>query len=311
MMAMRCPICSSNEHMLITDRVRFDNKADVLKCRECSLIYLDQGSFTLPADFYEGDYHQTYITHVEPSAFDPASYYQKMLQVTRPWSERIKKVLTGRETVLDFGCSTGHLLTQIQGNAKKVMGHELNKKEVEFCRDKLGLDVSDTPLEERFSEGTFDLITMVFVLEHIAEPVDLLMDLKKFLKPGGSFIILVPNAQDALLSFYNIPEFASFYFCVEHLFYYTPETIKRLFALAGLDGDIETLQEYPIGNHLNWGYYKKPSDTLTSRGVMPNIPLADDAHLLEWKGFWRIVDDEYRKLLDKLGFGDRLWCSIK
>ncbi|HOW53938.1 MAG TPA: class I SAM-dependent methyltransferase [Syntrophorhabdaceae bacterium] len=310
-MAMRCPICSSDEHALITDQVRFGNKADVLKCRQCALIYLDQGSFTLPADFYEGDYHQTYITHVEPSAFDPGSYYQKMLQVTRPWSDKINKVLTGKETVLDFGCSTGHLLTQIQGNAKKVMGHELNKKEVEFCRDKLGLDVSNIPLEERFSEGTFDLITMVFVLEHIARPVELLADLKKFLKPGGSFIILVPNAQDALLSFYNIPEFANFYFCVEHLFYYTPKTIRRLFTLAGLDGDIETIQEYPIGNHLNWGYYKKPSDTLASRGVMPNIQLADDGYLSVWESFWKTVDDEYRKLLGKLGFGDRLWCSVK
>lgn len=310
-MAMRCPICASDEYMLITDSVRFGNRADVLKCTKCSLIYLDQDSFTLPTDFYEGDYHQTYLTHVEPSAFDPESYYQKMLKVTRPWSEKIRSVLTGEETVLDFGCSTGHLLTQIQGDAKEVMGHELNKKEVEFCRDKLGLDVSSAPLEERFSEGTFDLITMVFVLEHIAQPVELLTSLKRFLKPGGSFVILVPNAEDALLSFYNLPEFASFYYCIEHLFYYTPKTIKQLFTLVGMDGEVETIQEYPIGNHLNWGYYKKPSDTLASRGVMPNIPLADDAHLPAWERFWTAVDEEYRGLLRKLGFGDRLWCNVK
>ena len=225
-MAANCPFCLSRDTRVITKRVRFDKEADVVRCDQCSLIFLDQDSFTLPEDFYEGEYHQTYITHVEPSAFEPQAYYEKMQKTTKPWCDRINGILTGRETVLDFGCSTGHVLTGISEKAGRVFGHEINRKEVDFCRNVLKLDVSGAPLHERFSEETFDLVVMIFVLEHIADPVGLLRYLKPFLKPDGRFVILVPNIQDALVQFYNIPPFAQFYYCVEHLFYYSPKTMK-------------------------------------------------------------------------------------
>lgn len=307
-MATRCPVCSSDECVLITDRVRFGRKADVLKCRECSLVFLDRDSFELPADFYEGDYHQTYITHVEPSAFDPESYFKKMVTATRPWADRINEMLTGKETVLDFGCSTGHLLTLIKERAGGVQGFEINKKEIEFCQKVLGLDVSGEPLERRYGNSVFDYISMIFVLEHIAKPVDLLKSLGRFLKPGGKFIILVPNVNDALLNFYHIPEYAQFYFCVEHLFYYSASTIEKVFEKAGLKTNIEVIQEYPVTNHLNWGYRRKPSDVLASRRVVPDIPLADSSLDVEWEGFWKQVDKDYKGFLAKRGYGDRLWC---
>jgi len=309
-MAMRCPICSSSDHILITDCVRFGNRADVLKCSNCSLIYLDQESFELPPGFYEGDYHQTYITHVEPSAFDPATYYQKMLSATRPWADRIRALLTDNEIVLDFGCSTGHLMTLIKDRAKEVHGFEINRKEIDFCRNTLGLDVSGEPLERRYPEGAFDYISMIFVLEHIAEPVSLLRSLRRFLKPGGKFIILVPNINDALLNLYQIPEYRQFYFCIEHLYYYSAATLGRIFEQAGLNGSIQTIQEYPVTNHLNWGYRRGPSDVLASRRTIPDIPLTGPDMASEWEEFWQKVDANYKRFLAEKGFGDRLWCVV-
>lgn len=309
-MVVKCPICSGEEHELVTDRVRFGNRANVLRCRRCSLVYLDQGSFDLPANFYEGDYHQTYITHVEPSAFDPESYYKKMLVATKPWGDRINELLTGEESVLDFGCSTGHLMTLVRDKTKDICGFEVNKKEIEFCRNALGLDVSGGSLDEYCQDRTFDYITMIFVLEHIAQPVQLLNSLKRFLRPGGKFIILVPSIDDPLLSFYSIPEYAEFYFCIEHLYYYSAKTIRYVFNQAGLRGDIQILQEYPVINHLNWGYRKKPSDVLASRRSIPDIPVADATAIPEWEDFWQQVDRMYKSFVSGKGFGDRLWCIV-
>jgi len=307
-MAVTCPFCSSKDIHLITNRVRFDKQADVVQCSNCSLVFLDQNSFTLPKDFYESEYHQTYLTHVEPSAFDPRAYYEKMQKTTKPWCDRINDMLTGREVVLDFGCSTGHLMTGIKGKAGKVCGHEINRREIDFCRNVLGLDVSGEPLHTRCREEMFDYIVMIFVLEHIADPVGLLKYLKSFLKPAGRLVILVPNVQDALVQFYSIPPFASFYYCVEHLFYYSQKTMADVFNMAGLKGQIETIQEYPITNHLNWGYRQKPSDVLASRRLVPDIPLAKSDMMAAWENFWMDVDRQYKRFLEKFGFGDRLWC---
>ena len=310
MNSVLCPICKSLNTSLITDHLRFGKKGDVRHCGNCSLIFLDQNSFELPRDFYESRYHQTYLTHIEPAALDPQQYYEKMLKSTSTWSDKINGLLSGKETVLDFGCSTGHLLASIQGNTGKVYGHEVNTKEIEFCRKQLGLDVDNSDLFDRFEEGFFDYITMIYVLEHIADPINLLTQLKKLLKPNGEIIILVPNAADALLNFYDIPDFAEFYFCLEHLYYYTPTTIETVFKKSGLKGTIETIQEYPISNHLNWGYRQKPSDTLAARRLVPDIPLKEDRLTSRWESFWKQIDIDYKSFLAEIGFGDRLWCVV-
>ena len=43
------------------------------------------------------------------------------------------------------------------------------------------------------SSEQFDNIIMTFILEHVEEPRDLLIQYKKFLKPGGDIYIAVPN----------------------------------------------------------------------------------------------------------------------
>ena len=309
-MSRVCPLCGANDVKLLTSRVRFDREADVCRCGGCSLVYLDQDSFVFPEDFYEADYHQTYITHVEPDAFDPQAYYDKMIKATAKWAEMLKPMFRGDEKVLDVGCSTGHLMTAIKDHVGSVHGHDLNVKEVEFCRNTLGLDVDRIPLDERFAEGTFDYITMIFVLEHIAEPVEFLRYIGKFLKPGGKLVILVPNIMDPLVNFYDIPEFRAFYYCIEHVFYYSEKTIGQLFEKAGFAGEVRTLQEYPLANHLNWAYMRKPSDTLAARSGLPNVELNADAPAEEWKALWARFNEIYREFLAGQGYGDRLWCVV-
>lgn len=305
-----CPLCKGDNLKLITRKVRFDQEADVYCCQGCTLIFLDQESFKYPKDFYEKEYHQTYFTHVEPDAIDPEAYYNKMLKSTKIWTDKAREMLTGMETILDVGCSTGHFLELIRDKAKAVFGYDLNEKEVAFCRETLGLDVSDEPLEKRFDKGTFDFITMIYVLEHIAEPVEFLNHLKQFLKPDGKFIILVPNAMDPLVNFYDIPEFRRFYFCIEHLFYYTSVTLKLVFNKTQLDGSIESLQEYPLANHLNWGFRCKPTDTLASRSGLPDIKLKESTPSQEWKKLWDRFNILYKEFLKENGYGDRLWAVV-
>jgi len=301
---------SVNDSTLVTDKIRFDRKGKILRCKKCSLIYLDQNSVKFSEEFYKKEYHQTYLTHIEPDALDPKKYFEKMLQVTKIWSDKFNKKLTGKEIILDVGCSTGHFIKNIESSAKKVFGHELSEKEVNFCKNELNLDVDSIPLEKRFKKNTFDFITMIFVLEHISDPVNFLGYLKNFLKPNGKFIILVPNVNDALLNFYNIPDFKNFYYCIEHLFYYSPKTIKNLFSKIGLVGNIEVIQEYPITNHINWGFRQKPSDIQKSRRNIPDILLSDSKLTEEWENLWKNFSNSYKEFLIKNNFGDRIWCEV-
>ena len=101
---------SINNSTLLTDKIRFSQRARILQCKNCSLVYLDQNSVKFPDQFYEKEYHQTYLTHIEPDAFDPKKYFDKMIKVTKIWSDKFKKKLNGNEIILDVGCSTGHFI---------------------------------------------------------------------------------------------------------------------------------------------------------------------------------------------------------
>ena len=77
-----------------------------------------------------------------------------------------------------------------------------------------------------------------------------------------------------------------------------------------MGGRIETIQEYPITNHLNWGYRQKPSDTLAARRLVPDVPLTDENLLVEWESFWVGIDKQYKEFLKDMGYGDRIWCEV-
>lgn len=303
-----CILCNGTKFLPVTDKLRFGLRAQVLRCEGCGLILLDQDSFEFPKNFYETEYHQTYLTHVDPEMLDPQTYYEKMCRVAEPWIHKVKEHLTGSETVLDVGCSTGHLLMGIKNHCAQVYGHELSQKEIKFCKEQLKLDVSDVPLDQRFSTHTFDLITMIFVLEHIGDPVNFLASFKKYLKPGGKLLVLVPNIKDPLVSLYNLETFREFYYCIEHLFYYSPDTLAKTMQLAGYFSFVEAIQEYPISNHLNWNYCNKPRESLSARHISPITALHDDINRQWLDRFWEETNNRYKDALRQSGFADRIWC---
>jgi len=304
-----CANCHNTDFECLQTEVRFSRQADVLRCKRCDLIFLDQDSFDLPQDFYNKEYHQTYLAHVEPSVLDPQKYYEKMLKVTAPWAEKLKASFGKDDCILDLGCSTGHLMSHLKEHVDEIYGHDINEKETTFAREELGLKVESTPLGERFKPGTFDAITMIFVFEHIAAPYEFLTYIKPFLKEGGKIHMLVPNIEDALVSLYDLPDFRNFYYCVEHLFYYSPKTLAEICSKAGYEVKTESLQEYPITNHLNWVYKNQPMDVIASRSPFPYVRFRPDKEILV-KDFWISVNAGYKEFLKEQGHGDRIWAEL-
>ena len=72
-------------------------------------------------------------------------------------------------------------------------------------------------------------------------------------------MIVVPNVDDVLLSTYDIPKFNNFYFTPAHQFYYSKDTLGRLFTKAGLPKyEILPKQRYDLSNHMHWMMAGRP-----------------------------------------------------
>ena len=68
-----------------------------------------------------------------------------------------------------------------------------------------------------FNGKKFDIIFLFHVLEHIQNPKNFLLEIKKHLKDSGTIYLEVPNIDDALYSIYNLKSYKEFYFRLPHV----------------------------------------------------------------------------------------------
>jgi len=96
--------------------------------------------------------------------------------------------------LLDVGCGNGQFLARMRKIGWEVIGVELDKQAVDVARDMLGIYVYHGSLEEaKFSEDSFDAITMHHVIEHLFDPIGTLKECHRLLKPGGKLVVVTPN----------------------------------------------------------------------------------------------------------------------
>src|SRR5262249_51863612 len=94
------------------------------------------------------------------------------------------------------------------------------------------LEVRQGSLEEQnFPPQSFNAVTMSHVIEHVHEPLKMLQECHRILKPGGMLVAVTPNVSST-----GHKLFRSAWFPLEpprHLHLFTPQSLKRLGHEAG------------------------------------------------------------------------------
>jgi SAM-dependent methyltransferase len=94
--------------------------------------------------------------------------------------------------LLDFGCGTGTMAGHL-ARFGRVTAADADADAVAFCRQRGLSDVhrlSGPGLP--FSEGEFDVVTSFDVLEHIEDDLSAMIEVRRVLKPRGTFLCCVP-----------------------------------------------------------------------------------------------------------------------
>jgi SAM-dependent methyltransferase len=96
--------------------------------------------------------------------------------------------------LLQVGCGHGLLLDEARRRGYDVEGVEPSTQAVRYARDRLGLAVKETAIEEAELGGErYDAILLVDVLEHLDDPIAVLERLLAVLAPGGALLITTPD----------------------------------------------------------------------------------------------------------------------
>jgi SAM-dependent methyltransferase len=173
---------------------------------------------------------------------------------------------TNGGTVLDCGCGAGSNARFLSSMGCKVTGITISGSECElasqFCSEVWTHNL-DNGLPLEIERGTFDLVVLSHVLEHLRCPELLLRELRSVLRSGGLIAVALPN----ILNWYLRLQFLFGRFEYEdegildatHLRFFTFSSGRRLLEEAGW----EVLQEKTSGSLLPWGRLRQ---------VLPALP---------------------------------------
>lgn len=113
--------------------------------------------------------------------------------------ELIDSFSKGREApfrVLEIGCGTGANLAHIRYRfpGSEVHGIELMEQVARFGTHMADIIVGDVEtMRIPYEPHSFDAVLMGDVLEHLRNPGQVLLEMKKYLKPGGRLVASIPN----------------------------------------------------------------------------------------------------------------------
>ncbi len=263
----RCPVCGAERY-----RTAFTEPPyEVRRCAECGAGWVtprrDEAGLRA---IYAGD---GYWRSAEPKAMGYTDYRAEEPRYLRTFRLRLDHVLRdgpagGR--ALDVGSAAGFCLAVLRERGFQAHGVEPSADIAAHAGERFGFDAIHVGTLDTapFSDGSFDLVTMWDVLEHVVDPLALLGTARRKLAPGG---LLVIETQDIDSRFARLlgPRWQH-YKHPEHILHFTPRSLERLLAQAGFR--LQRLTHRYGGKYVSLGFVAERAGRLhpgLSRALAP------------------------------------------
>jgi SAM-dependent methyltransferase len=218
-----CPVCAGKAVSLGSCKGILDKRDyEMLRCKSCRFAFISNYRHDY-ANVYDRDYYHgtgadlkvNYAYEIENFRDTIRNYEWKGI------FEIYSKLTGGRGKWLDFGCGGGGLVRYAKERGVDAVGFEEGWI-AEKGRQK-GVSILDAS-ELEGQEGCYDFISAIEVMEHLPDPVQVLKQIRKLLKPGGILFITTGNAEpwrDDLLAW-------QYTHCPDvHISFYEPDVMKN------------------------------------------------------------------------------------
>jgi 2-polyprenyl-3-methyl-5-hydroxy-6-metoxy-1,4-benzoquinol methylase len=225
--ARRCPWCEDRRARLIWVEAGYG----YVRCSSCGGVFSN-----LSACEYARTRHNAWNDDLTSGA-TAAFYGAARGPAQDEFLERNPPVGNGR--LLDVGCGLGFFLDRARRRGWEVQGVDTSPAWVEHANSLIGARLVQCTSVERASlaAGSFALVTVWDVIEHIFDPVPFLAHLRTLLAPGGRLFIRTPNIA------YCYPVYAGRRWLLghdvelgptNHVVYFTAATMRDALGRAGL-----------------------------------------------------------------------------
>jgi 2-polyprenyl-3-methyl-5-hydroxy-6-metoxy-1,4-benzoquinol methylase len=230
-MTRNCPLCQGHDGALFFE----ENGYELRRCAECGLLYVPDPPST---DDLQEMYDREQWVGADGEVTRDDTAYQRgapMLSIVAEdgldFIRQSTGVTGGR--LLDVGTGDGHFLSVANTRGFETEGVELSHARVARATQR-GLHVHQGDLLDlTLPAESFDMVSLRDILSHVPLPLEMMIEVRRLLKPGGVVFLQTGNKAElhskhdgeALFDFWGVPA---------HLAFFGERQLRLVFERAGL-----------------------------------------------------------------------------
>ena len=182
-----CFACGNNIFETVAEKDRYGFSLNYCMCGECGYLFANPYyTDTCLSQFYQQHYSVIYGRSVS----DRRHFEGEYLKTSSNILPLVKRHHPQAQCILDIGCGFGGSLAAFPKTWRRI-GYDFEGKNLEFGR-KLGLDMREiSKLND--DKNKYDVVMMNQVLEHLRNPVEILVQVVNLLRQKGILYIEVPG----------------------------------------------------------------------------------------------------------------------
>jgi 2-polyprenyl-3-methyl-5-hydroxy-6-metoxy-1,4-benzoquinol methylase len=193
-----CAYCSGGNTTIVGRKFGI---MQIRRCLDCGLMFRwPKDSEITNFKFYQSRYVEPRATDLPPESDLPDILSRNFAGTRQDRGDAIallKAINPPPAKLLDFGCSWGYALHQMERAGYTATGFEISKPRAAFGRRALGVSIIDNYGDlDRLPAHSFDAIYSRHVLEHLPALTGVLERLARLLRPGGALLLFTPNCGD-------------------------------------------------------------------------------------------------------------------
>lgn len=223
-----CLICNNK-----TDENVLSNNYIYYKCNYCKTSQiLPQPSTTTLTEYYKK-------FHLDSSKGGNYDWIEERMIVDFDVKLKFIKSLTNssKPKLLDVGCGKGFFIKKAGSFGFDAYGIDVSESGINYAKDILKVNAELKSIEEAAKNplyiDRFDVITLLATIEHIPDPISLLLSINKCLKKEGLLFL------DTGLGDVKIEKFltghSQWYDALQHLFVYSEAGLRILLEKTGFE----------------------------------------------------------------------------
>lgn len=229
-----CPICGDKEmtkFLALQDWFLSQEKYDIDQCSSCGFKFTNpRPSLDVIGQYYKSE---EYISHSNTKKDPISMVYQMVRQHTL--AQKFKMISAYQKTgnLLDIGCATAEFLNHFKIKGWDVSGVEPDSDARAMALENHGINVKEEEALNQFEAGSFNVISMWHVLEHVYPLQERVEQLHRLLADDGTLVIAVPNCNSHDALYYK--EHWAAYDVPRHIYHFTQKDIQNLFTKHGFE----------------------------------------------------------------------------